>query len=215
MFFMLSLDDIIPLRLADVTFPDWHPRAGQVGPVYGFLVRHPGGAILVDTGIGPPHAAIDSAYRPERRDLREAMDVTGAALDQVRLVINTHLHFDHCGWNHILPGVPIVVQEAELMDAKAPSYTIREWVDFPGAEYHAVDGEAEVAEGVRVVPTPGHTRGHQSVVIETSAGRVVIAGQAAETASEFETSDDASVSRLRALNPVRVLFSHDDEVWEP
>lgn len=213
---MLPLDAILRVLLADVSFPRWHPRAGESGPVYAFLIRHPDGAIMVDTGIGPAHASIDSAYRPNRRSLPDALVAAGVSTEDVRVVVNTHLHFDHCGWNHLFPGVPIVVQAAELEDAKSPDYTIAEWVDFQGAEYEpTAEGDAEVAEGVRVVPTPGHTRGHQSIVVETEVGRVIIAGQAAETASEFAASSDESVVRLRAKQPVLVLFSHDDAIWQP
>ncbi len=211
---MLLPDDVIPLRLAEVSFPEWHPRTGQTGPVYAFVIRHRGGTILVDSGIGPENAAIDSMYHPERIDLDKAL-ASGLSAEDIQVVLNTHLHFDHCGWNHALPGVRIVVQKTELEEAKTPGYTVREWVDFAGAAYDAIDGEVEIADGVRLVPTPGHTRGHQSAVVDTTAGRVVIAGQVAETASEFATSDDASVGRLRALHPVQVLFSHDDEIWEP
>ena len=112
-----------------------------------------------------------------------------------------------------------------------PDYTVAEWVDVPGLTYEVLDGEAEVAPGLRVVPTTGHSPGHQSLVVQTSAGPVVIAGQAVLTRDEWtgaapdersgvpaegEDGRDeyvASVRRLRALDPVRVHFVHDPEVW--
>ena len=81
-------------------------------------------------------------------------------VSRVAIVVNTHLHFDHCGGNRLFPGVPIHVQGRELADARTQDdYTIREWVDFPGATYVEHDGEAEILPGVRLVPAPGHTRG--------------------------------------------------------
>ncbi|MFP3381251.1 MBL fold metallo-hydrolase, partial [Bacillus sp. SIMBA_069] len=83
-------------------------------------------------------------------------------------VVNTHLHFDHCGGNHLFAGRPVYVQRRELDDALTKDdYTIREWVDAPGMTYVPVDGEFQLLPGVRLLPAPGHTPGSQIVVIET------------------------------------------------
>jgi N-acyl homoserine lactone hydrolase len=94
-----------------------------------------------------------------------------------------------------------------------------------------LDGEQEVAPGLRLIPTPGHAPGHQSLVVDTAEGTALIAGQALLTLLEWDgtadeslsgepTADDerhetylASVQRLRDLDPVRVHFVHDPEVW--
>jgi glyoxylase-like metal-dependent hydrolase (beta-lactamase superfamily II) len=209
----MTPDDVIPLHLADVTYPASHPLAGQDGPVLAFAVRHPDGLVLVDTGIGEGSEWIESNYRPRSRDIREAL--AGAKLDpdQVRTVINTHLHFDHCGQNRAFPGVPIHVQQAELDLALREGHTIVEWVDFPEARYEAVEADRETVEGVSVLATPGHTPGHQSVTVRTGDGLVLIVGQAAQDARSFATGDaDASVRRLRELNADRIHFSHDRAV---
>src|SRR5688500_7602444 len=86
----------------------------------------------------------------------------------IDIVVNTHLHFDHCGGNHLFAGRPIYVQHLELDDARSKDdYTIREWVDAPGVRYVPVDGELELLPRLRLVPAPGHTRGLQVVVVET------------------------------------------------
>jgi len=209
----MTPDDVIPLHLADVTYPASHPLAGQDGPVLAFAIRHPDGLVLVDTGIGEGSEWIESNYRPRSRDIREAL--AGAKLDpdQVRTVINTHLHFDHCGQNRAFPGVPIHVQQAELDLALREGHTIVEWVDFPEARYEAVEDDREIVEGVSVLATPGHTPGHQSVTVRTGDGLVLIVGQAAQDARSFATGDaDASVRRLRELNADRIHFSHDRAV---
>lgn len=191
-------------------------------PNYAYLVRSHHGVLMWDTGLGPPHEALDSIYRPRRVDLPTALAGAGASLADADVVANCHLHFDHCGGNHRFPGVPIVVQRIELEDARRPGYTVPEWIDFVGAAYRVVSGEHDVFPGVWVMPTPGHTRGHQSLVIETKGGLVVLAGQAAETVANFdaETGDTAeigpsSIARLKELKPIRVLFAHDDEEWTP
>jgi N-acyl homoserine lactone hydrolase len=209
---MLSPGDVVVLHLADLSFPSWHPRAGETAPANGFLIRHPEGHIVVDTGIGPPHPFIDRAYRPERWPVSDVLADAGTRQASVSAVINTHLHFDHCGVNSFFAGVPIFVQAAELDAADAAGYTIREFVHFPGAKYESLDGEADIAPGIRVVLTP-HTPGHQSVIIETGSGRIVIAGQALETADELNEGGDVA-SLLLSLEPARVLFSHDDRAWQ-
>jgi len=180
--------------------------------VNAFLIRHPDGPILADTGIGPTHPGIDAMYRPTRYAMLEALASLGFAVGDIRLVINTHLHFDHCGGNRIFPGTPIFVQGAEFEAARAEH--------FPDAQYRLLRGQAEVARGVSVLPTLGHTIGHQSVVVDSEDGPVIIAGQAAETAEQFmrlEVESEEGATSLRPLydlTPARVYFSHDHAVWE-
>src|SRR5689334_9963591 len=116
---------------------------------------------------------------------------------RVALVINTHLHFDHCGGNHLFAGVPIHVQARELADARSEDdYTIREWVEFEGASYVEHDGEIEVLPGIRLVPTPGHTTGHQSVLVE---GVAVIGGDVAYTFDALAVADTEGKRRVIEL----------------
>ena len=208
----MTPNDVVPLHLADVTYPDSHPLAGKDGPVLAFAIRHPDGTILVDTGIGEGNAWVDENYRPRVRDACEALAAAKLDPDAVRAIVNSHLHFDHCGQNRAFAGLPIYVQRAEL-DLAREGYTVIEWVDFPGARYDAIDGDREVVEGVSILATPGHTPGHQSVTVRTGDGLVLIVGQAAQDARSFATGPaDASVQRLRELNADRIHFSHDRAV---
>jgi len=120
-------------------------------------------------------------------------------------VINTHLHFDHCGGNRLFPGIPIHVQRRERAAAREPGYTIPEWVEFEGARYVELDGEAEIAPGVRVLPTPGHTPGHQSVLVDTEDGLVVVAGDVAYRWEDF----DAAGGAILILEPRRIWLAHE------
>jgi len=209
----MTPDDVVPLHLADVTYPGSHPLAGKDGPVLAFAIRHQSGVVLVDTGIGEGNAWIDENYRPRRREVREALAAAALDAGAVRLIVNTHLHFDHCGQNRAFPGVPIVVQGAELEAGRDEGNPILAWVDFPGARYEPVDGDHEITDGVSVLATPGHTVGHQSVTVRTGDGLVLIVGQAAQDARSFATGEpDASLERLRSLNADRIHFSHDRAV---
>src|SRR5438105_5163157 len=123
----------------------------------------------------------------------------------VACVINTHLHFDHCGGNRLFPGLPIYVQRIEREAARQPDYTIPEWVEFEGARYVELDGEAEIAPGVRALPTPGHTPGHQSVLVDTEDGLVVVAGDVAYQWEDF----DAAGGAILILEPRRIWLAHE------
>ncbi|WP_426565889.1 N-acyl homoserine lactonase family protein [Angustibacter sp. McL0619] len=209
---------------------DGQPR---VEVVLAYLVHHPEGLLLLDTGMGS-HPEVDAHYRPWRTDLRAALRTRGVSLDDVRLVVNCHLHFDHCGGNPLLAGVPVFAQRTERELAEGADYTLPELVDFPGVRYELLDGAAELLPGVRVLATPGHTAGHQSLAVQTDDGTVVLAGQSHDHASDFtahalaaswpgsdgnETaaapSYPAWMDEILALDPRRVLFAHDEAVWEP
>ena len=208
----MTPSDVIPLHLADVTYPASHPLAGKDGPVLAFAIRHPNGIVLVDTGIGEGNAWVDENYRPRVRDVREALSGAKLDADAVRAIVNSHLHFDHCGQNRAFAGVPIYVQRTER-DLALEGYTVVEWVDFPGARYDAVNGDREIVAGVSVLATPGHTPGHQSVTVRTGDGLVLIVGQAAQDARAFATGPaDRTIQRLRELNADRIHFSHDRAV---
>ncbi|MFE7190872.1 MBL fold metallo-hydrolase [Kitasatospora sp. NPDC057541] len=205
----------------------------RVEPVPAYLVRRPEGLLLFDTGLGEGDPEADARYRPVRRPLTAALAAAGVAAGEVDVVVNCHLHFDHCGGNPLLAGVPVWTQAAEPAAARAGGYTIDALVDFPGVRHRELDGEAEVWPGVRVVPTPGHTPGHQSLVVTGPDGCTVLAGQAFDTASGYGSAVlarraaregavgaplpgyPAWLDRLTGSGPRRVLFAHDHAVWEP
>ena len=99
--------------------------------------------------------------------------------------------------------MPIHVQARELADARADDdYTICEWVDFDGARYVEHDGEAEVLRGIRLLPAPGHTAGHQVVLVEAEEGPAVLGGDVAYSFAELgraETEGQRRVLELGAL----------------
>jgi len=222
------LPEIVPLEMAEFTFADDEPLAGETGVVMAYVVRHADGVLLLDTGFGFGNAELDAYYRPRARRLADALADAGVAVADVGAVVNCHLHVDHAGQNSLFAGVPIHVQPAEWEVAHTTEHTILEWIDFPGARYEQIAGDHDLFEGIRVVATPGHTPGHQSLVVESNQGRTILAGQAVYTAGEWagdpdaregrsrapdEDAYDRSIERLKALRPVRVLFGHDRAAW--
>jgi N-acyl homoserine lactone hydrolase len=221
---------VFPLHLTDVSFPEGHPQAGERGSIFGFALVYQDGVLLFDTGVGIGHPEIDRWFRPKHYPLPEVLQRHGLSVSDVVAVANSHLHFDHCGQNHLFAGKPIYTQADEYRVVREPDYTVPEWVDFSGAAYEILDGEAELLPGIRAFPTPGHTPGHQSLAVDAEGGQILLAGQAVYTWDEWEGSNDprcsgepsawdreayaASVSRLRRLDPARVLFAHDEQRWE-
>src|SRR5438309_1903860 len=142
-----------------------------VAPVHGFVIKHPqAGAILVDTGIGSETERLRD-WRLVSVQAGEALAEHGLHPADVKLVVNTHLHFDHCGQNIVFRHAPFYVQRGELERARAEETAVHDWFDFAGARFELLEGDAEVAAGVRVVATPGHTSGHQCVIVDRGAGR--------------------------------------------
>jgi glyoxylase-like metal-dependent hydrolase (beta-lactamase superfamily II) len=217
------------LTLARVTrLPDWHPehRNFEPFPVHAWVVRHPDGVILVDTGIGEGSEIIDSLYGPELVALGEALATIDLDIADIAAVVLSHLHFDHCGQQRLVDA-PVFVQTTEYGDAQQPRYTIPAWAAIPQERLRLVDGDEEIADGVHLVATPGHTPGHQSVVIEAGGRRVVLGAQCAFRADEVRTGEPAptnlhdewwrdaareSLARIRAYGPATVHLSHDTAV---
>jgi len=215
------------MELATFRFPD-PELAGRRGVVMGYAVRHSGGVLLFDTGFGFGDKELDETYHPVTRRIEDALKDVGVAKDEVTAIVNCHLHVDHAGQNGAFPGVPIHVQPAERELARTPDHTIVDWIDAPGTMYRQSAGDHAIAPAMRILATPGHTAGHQSLVVETDGGTVVLAGQACYTVGEWAGDPDAldgrngapdqaaydrSIEKLRALNPIRVHFGHDREAW--
>ena len=197
---------ITPLLVAELLVE------GERWPVYVHVIDHPDARVLVDTGITELHPAVaDMDPRLMPLSSQAGFDVAG-----IDVVINTHLHFDHCGGNHLFAGTPIYVQRQELDDARSKDdYTIREWVDAPGVRYVPVDGELELLAGLRLLPAPGHTRGTQVVVVETGGRPVVICGDVAVWFGELDEPQTEGQLQVRALDPELVWLAHVDEPWRP
>jgi N-acyl homoserine lactone hydrolase len=196
---------IRPIRVAELL------AEGERMPVNVHVIDHPDGRVLVDTGMTELHPLV-ADLDPRLSPLSEQ----DFHLDDIDIVVNSHLHFDHCGGNHLFPGRPFYVQRRELDDARGEDgYTFREWVDAPGIEYVPVDGELELLPGLRLVPAPGHSCGSQVVVVETGGRPVVVGGDVAVWFGELDDPETEGQLRVRALDPELVWLAHVDEPWRP
>jgi len=213
------------LHLGHVVLPTSHPRSNEsTCEIYSYVIEHPDGLIVVDTGPRSGDAVIDELYAPQVASIVDALNSAGLDEREVMAVVNTHLHFDHCGQNNAFANAPIWVTAAEYEASLAEFYTVPHWAEI--AESHrrtSQDGES-ITEGVRLLHTPGHTPGHQSVAVDTANGLESIVGQACYSCAEYEAAAPAeadmhdatwveagldSLNRLRALHPRLAHFSHD------
>ncbi|MDE3002765.1 MAG: MBL fold metallo-hydrolase [Gemmatimonadota bacterium] len=153
------------------------------------LVEAPNALVLIDTGIGNKYGekfadiyGVLNAGEPTR--LEDGIRDAGFDPADVDIVLSTHLHFDHAGGNTVrdesgvirpsFPNARYVVQRGELDFAHSQNERIRASYLLENFEpiteaglWHLVEGEADVTEGISVVPTPGHTPHHQSVLIRS------------------------------------------------
>jgi glyoxylase-like metal-dependent hydrolase (beta-lactamase superfamily II) len=137
------------------------------------LFRSADTTVLVDTGAGPkPRAFLPDGEAALLDELARA----GVKPEDVGVVVNTHLHVDHVGWNGVFPNARYVVHEDDWAyfmsdESLAERPHLREKA-LQLERVERVSGETEIAPGVRVVPAPGHTPGHMIV----HAGRFAAVG---------------------------------------
>jgi len=195
--------------------------------------------ILVDTGPSDPEG-MGAYHKPYTRSDSEhpvaALGALGVKPEDIDIVINTHLHWDHCSNNYLFKNATFFVQREELRFAIAPLPSQAGVYDSLSTgrtppflqvhSYEVVEGECEVTSRVRLLLTPGHSPGCQTVLVETSEGTYAIAG---DTVPMFENIANGkqiphgvhvnledcyrSIARLQSLNAV-ILPGHDEKVFE-
>ena len=205
------------------------------------LVESGGKRVLVDTGMGDRWSEKEvRMYRIDRSTtLLGGLRAHGLGPEDIDVVVNTHLHFDHAGGNtrregdRVVPTFPrarYVVQRGEWEDARHPhersraSYREDDLVPVAEAgQLDLIDGEAEVAPGVRAVPVGGHTTHHQMVVVQGGGETLAVPTDLLPTASHLPLPfvmgyDLFPVATLEAKRKLldaaveggwRILFYHD------
>jgi glyoxylase-like metal-dependent hydrolase (beta-lactamase superfamily II) len=155
-----------------------------------FLVRSSGRTILIDTGMGDKLANMPGG------ELLSNLRALGAGPDDIDAVVNTHLHFDHCGWNCVerdgayVPTFPRAEYwiarpewdfwtQPDILAEEGPHLKTDVLPLKDSAQLRLVDGEAAVTAELRLLPTPGHTPGHCSVAIASAGEHALILGDVA------------------------------------
>ena len=217
------------VKLARSNFAPWlaAPERDELVecPVWSALLRTPEGLIVFDTGLHPVHIERPEATFGPNPGMLITMDADDAIVsrlaamgvrpDDVTVIVNSHLHFDHAGNNRAFPNATFIVQAEHLLYAKGrPNFPAIYW-DDPALRYMPATGRARVAAGIEVVPTPGHAPGHQSLVVDLAkTGRVVLCGDAAFTRANLERGEipgQDPVAGKESLGVIRSLVKDDLE----
>ncbi len=221
--------------------------AGAAGvsrvPVPAFLIDHPKGRAIFDTGmpeniVADPQGAI-GAYLSTIFEAEiapgeglaaqlHALEIDPASVD---IVINSHLHFDHCAGDRLFPNARIVVQRREVEAARAagaPDDGFDPLAMLDGRDVREIDGEFDLfGDGaVTLLPTHGHTAGHQSARLRCDGGETILAADCCYFHSTLRDrklppfAHDAgemlrTLDRLAAMERAgaRIVAGHDPDQW--
>jgi glyoxylase-like metal-dependent hydrolase (beta-lactamase superfamily II) len=189
---------------------DWRPYASHLTDEHkirfnlgSYLIRSDGRTVLVDTGLGPRPA--DAADVPWGRLLND-FQANGVRPDQVDMVVMTHLHRDHVGWNLLPQGaklVPTFPNARYWMSTKdweachQPEIQPQRFVNAPTCVWplealglvELMHGEHGLTRELTAVPTPGHTPGHVSILVTSRGERALVLGDAAHSPAQFHEPD--------------------------
>jgi glyoxylase-like metal-dependent hydrolase (beta-lactamase superfamily II) len=201
---------VVPKPLWEKRVPADARNRIQMG-MRALLIEHDVGLILIDNGAGNKEDAkfheiygVENASEGEtgRTRLEDGFREAGFRLDDVVLVIDSHLHFDHAGGNTYkaadgtvrltFPNARYVVQKGEYHwathtnERTAASYFDHNFVPvLEAGRFDFVDGEQQIAAGIRALPTPGHTPYHQSILIDGGGERALYLADLAPTAAHL------------------------------
>lgn len=166
------------------------------GAVLAWLLMRGNEKVLVDTGLGLLDTPDARNLFEQGPDLRMETQLLRFNIvpDEITLVVNTHLHIDHCGGNVFFKRARCLVQKKELEYARnplpvhKPAYDI----DLAGFDFELLDGDAEIVPGIRVILTPGHSAGSQAVLVDTAKGLHIIPGDTITHFANMAVPDNES-----------------------
>jgi len=145
-----------------VIFEGWLSRQADV-----LLEAHSTSTLVVTEGH---NVLVDTSTKQQRSPLLQGLKAAGLRPEDIDILINTHLHPDHTGNN----------------DLFTPASKMARSEEHPDASFMCITEDAEILPGIRLMHTPGHSRGSMSVVVETDGRRYVIAGDAIPTRDNLE-----------------------------
>jgi 4-pyridoxolactonase len=217
----------------------WNVPGPQVRiPVYSVLIEHDDGLFLFDTGIDLDHMnrvlPFELPEQTPEQTIPAQLEACGFSLGDVTTLVNSHLHIDHVGGNKLFPGTRTVIHEKEVAQARDHEpfeffgYSDKSW-DYEGAKFETVSGDVELAKGLWLFETPGHTVGHYSVMVKPDEGvPMLFAMDTVYTQGAYEkgvqpgfhidpVAGVRSIQRIKDLaheHGADVFFSHDMDAYQ-
>jgi len=149
--------------------------------IYCWYIEGASKRILVDTGMSGEGMVQRGHMEESVLSPFDALKKVGTSPEEIDIVIQTHLHPEHIGYGYLYKNAKFIIQKAELEFAYNPhplfKRTFRGLDEVAkGVNFQIVEGDTQIVEGVRVLYTPGHTPGGQSVMVDTEKGKAIICG---------------------------------------
>jgi glyoxylase-like metal-dependent hydrolase (beta-lactamase superfamily II) len=231
-----------------VTVPAAWLKAGGTGhmtvPVCCYLIVHPKGTAIFDTGLhlitqtdqvtymGAEFYSYQQCHFAPGEEISAQLEAMQIDPGSINYVINSHLHFDHCGGNALLANADIIVQRPEYehacSGAGGPGYIENDWAT--GQTFKLITGEHDLfGDGsVVILPTRGHTPGHQSLRVQTElGGEFILCGDACYLKDNLDNlhlpgimaDAEATLAVLKRFAAMQaggatIIFGHDPEQWK-
>lgn len=232
---------VFVFEVGKIKVPDKdHLTAGRGGmpitiPVVAYLIEHPKGRVLVDTGMNPdvwpPELKQSSMMRPEQKIDSQLLKL-GLEPEDIDYTILTHMHLDHAGGMTLFPNATFIVRKTELRFAWWPDRWLKGWVyedykdtrDYKYIQLDDIEDFDLFMDGSIVcIDSKGHTPGHQSVLVDLpNSGKMLFAGDAVHTAENLYEAvmpghgwnpdlmkKNMSQMRQMQANGVKVIMGHD------
>ncbi len=195
-------------------------------PVYCFLVKHKKVNVLIDTGFSSNFKETWGKrlnfYKPLlENDIPSYLKKINIQID---FIINTHLHIDHCENNPYFKNAEILVQKKEFKAACNPKLYQR--YAYPdkipeNLKYRFIDGDFELFNDIKIISTPGHTEGHQSVLLNVNGHNIFIAGDACYSSENLKFNCLPGIlwnpdkimetyEMIRNMKKTQIIFGHEE-----
>jgi 4-pyridoxolactonase len=207
-------------------------------PVYSVLIEHPDGLFMFDSGydleVVNETLPFELPEQTPEQTVAAQLDKCGLKPGDVEALINSHLHFDHCGANRHLVNAVTYLHREELREARSPEPFERlgyadNGYDHPDARFELLDGDVAFADGIHLFHTPGHTVGHYSMLVELEGSHpLLFMADVSYTKAAYENDQQAgfhnnpvdgvrSIARIKRLAKqwgAEVVFTHDMEAFK-
>jgi len=222
-------------------------------PVYSVLIEHAEGNFLIDTGYDYDHVQkvlpFEKPMQTEQQTIPGALKLLGMEPKDIDVLFNSHFHFDHVGGNKFFPHAKKICHKDELSQSATPQpFEILGYSDMTfnsdaaearkmsdqlvdgqtaaNTRYDFIEGDVDLAKGVKLIFTPGHAIGHYSLYVALANRKpMLFTLDAAYTRKSYENNINAGfhidpiagVNSMKKLKNIEketgaeVLFSHDME----
>lgn len=174
--------------LAVMTYLVGFEKEAKVGG-YMFFLEGADKVTLVDASGSADSLKMAGFKSTQTASCEDALSKAGLKCQDVEMIIFTHLHFDHVEYASKFPKAKFICQSAELREALRPHPGVDTMLYWPhlyqDLKFVTVTGDQEIADGIRVMLTPGHTPGGQTVLVETDKGIAAITGLCSITENYF------------------------------